>query len=93
MVLFEAMSAGTPIVASAVGGVPAVVDQETALLTPPESPVELASAIRRIAADPAAARGRAEQAASRLLDRFSVGPWAGRYAAIYRSLVASGPIC
>lgn len=87
MVLFEAMAAGIPIVASAVGGVPAVVDAETAILVSPERPAELADAIRRVRAHPMEARGRAERALVRLREHFAVEVWAGRYAAIYQDLV------
>jgi glycosyltransferase involved in cell wall biosynthesis len=46
MVLLEAMAAGTPIVAAAVGGVPDVVSDVEAILVPPADPSALASAIR-----------------------------------------------
>jgi glycosyltransferase involved in cell wall biosynthesis len=50
----EALAVGTPVVATAVGGVPEVVhDGENGLLVPPGSPAELADAIRRVLADDA----------------------------------------
>lgn len=50
----EALAAGTPVVAAAVGGVPEVVrDGENGLLVPPGSPAAFAEALRRLAADPA----------------------------------------
>ena len=50
----EAFSVGTPVVATAVGGVPeVVVDDENGLLVPPADPAALAAAIRRLAGDPA----------------------------------------
>jgi glycosyltransferase involved in cell wall biosynthesis len=56
--ILEAMSAGLPVVASRVGGVPeAVVDGETGLLVPPGEPSTLARALERLVADPAL-RGR-----------------------------------
>jgi len=61
-VLLEAMAAGVPIVACAVGGVPeSVRHEESALLVPPGSPEELAGAVERVLRDaPLAARlGRA----------------------------------
>jgi len=55
-VLLEAMAAGTPVVACAVGGVPETVrDQESALLVPPGNPAALAQATLRILTDPALA--------------------------------------
>ncbi len=52
VVLMEAASVGTPIVASAVGGVPQVVrDGENGLLVPPGDPAALTRAIERFAGE------------------------------------------
>jgi glycosyltransferase involved in cell wall biosynthesis len=52
--LLEAMAAGLPVTATAVGGSPeAVVEGETGLLIAPGDPPALASAITRLAQDPA----------------------------------------
>jgi glycosyltransferase involved in cell wall biosynthesis len=51
--VLEAMAAGLPVVATAVGGVTEVVrDGETGLLVPPRDPVRLSHAIERLASDP-----------------------------------------
>lgn len=51
-VLLEAMDAGIPIVATAVGGIPQMVDDEvSALLVPARQPLALANAIDRLLAD------------------------------------------
>ncbi len=53
MTLLEAMAVGLPVVATRVGGNPeVVVDGQTGLLVPPESPAELASAMLRLLHDP-----------------------------------------
>ncbi len=88
IVLFEAMAAETPIVATAVGGVPDVVAAEEAWLVPPEDPAALAAAIRSVAADPEAARARARRARARLAADRAVEPWVARYDAIYRAVIA-----
>jgi glycosyltransferase involved in cell wall biosynthesis len=86
MVLFEAMAAHVPVVATAVGGVPDVVSDTEALLVPPERPEALARAIEAVRDDPAAARTRAAAAAKRLSTEYAVGPWVERYAAVYRGV-------
>ena len=48
----EAAAAARPLVASRVGGLPAlVVDEQTGLLVPPAQPAALAAALRRLALD------------------------------------------
>ncbi len=70
LVVLEAMAAGTPVVASAVSGIPEVVhDRVTGWLVPAEDPQALADALTE-AADPAEARRRGEAGRSRLEERF-----------------------
>jgi glycosyltransferase involved in cell wall biosynthesis len=63
LVLQEAMRAGVPIVATSVGGTPALVREDAAVLIPPGDPERLAAAVRAVLTDPAlAARLRAAAA-------------------------------
>lgn len=85
IVLFEAMAAGTPVVATAVGGVPDVVSEREALLVPAGRPERLAEAILRVRAEPAAAARRAERAQRRLREERATGPWVARYDDVYEA--------
>jgi glycosyltransferase involved in cell wall biosynthesis len=87
IVLFEAMEAGVPIVATAVGGVPDVLGSEEALLVAPGQPEALAAAIDAAMGDRAAAAHRAARARQRLHSEFASGPWLARHEALYRSLL------
>jgi len=90
IVLFEAMAAGVPIVAAAVGGVPDVLRAKTdALLVAPDDPEALAAAIRSALEDRTTAMTRAREARTRLGSHFSTGPWLDRYERLYRELIAS----
>jgi glycosyltransferase involved in cell wall biosynthesis len=55
LVLQEALRAGTPIVATRVGGIPGLTGQDTALLVPPEDAGALAAAVRAVLTDPSLA--------------------------------------
>ncbi len=89
MVLFEAMAARVPIVATAVGGVPDVVTGAEAILVKSESPKELAGALDQIFSAAPAAAARAIAAQKRLDERYALGPWLDRYEEFYTS--ASAP--
>jgi len=92
IVLFEAMAAGVPIVATRVGGVPDVVSPAEAALVAPADPAALAAAIRALYRNPALGRERAQRASTRLASDFAVDPWVERYAAIYRLVRRSTPV-
>jgi glycosyltransferase involved in cell wall biosynthesis len=83
-VLLEAMATGLPVVATRVGGTPAVIEDDVnGLLVPPADPPALAHAILRLVENPAlAARlGRAARATVEM--RFDVGRMLGRIEALY----------
>ena len=88
LVVVEAMDAGVPIVASAVSGIPEVVeDGETGWLVPPEDPAALARALERVLTDPAEARRRGEAGRRRAAERYRPAVAVERWrAAIERGL-------
>ncbi len=66
-VALEAAAAALPVVATDVGGVrDAVVDGETGLIVPPEDPMRLTEALRRLAGDSDLRAGFAAAAAARI---------------------------
>jgi glycosyltransferase involved in cell wall biosynthesis len=90
IVLFEAVAAGVPVVATAVGGVPDVVTDTEAALVPAGEARALAAAIARTLAEPAAAAARAAAATRRLRTRYASGPWFEAYETLYTDLQAAG---
>ncbi|HEX6469623.1 MAG TPA: glycosyltransferase [Streptosporangiaceae bacterium] len=83
--ILEAMAAGLPVIATAVGGVPELVaDGVTGLLVPPHSPAALAAALARLAADPAL-RARLGAAARQAVAGLGVDECAARHEAVYRA--------
>ena len=91
IVLFEAMDAAVPIVAASVGGVPDVLDLSTAILVPPESPKDLALAIRSVHDHPRAADERARLGREQLAIRHGVASWVDRHVALYEALTRDLP--
>jgi spore coat protein SA len=84
LTVVEAMAAGLPIVASAVGGVPeAVVHNETGLLVPANSAEELAAGISILLSDSALRTRMAAAARERALELFSWRAIATRVDAVH----------
>lgn len=87
IVLLEAMARAKPVIATPVGGTPElVVDGETGLLVPPGDPEALATAIRRLLADPELARRLGETGRERVRERFSASAQAERILALYEEV-------
>lgn len=84
MVLFEAMRAGVPIVATAVGGVPDVIPTEAGWQVPPEDPAAFATALCEALGHPEEAHRRAIKARSHAEDAFGSGAWVAALADVYR---------
>jgi glycosyltransferase involved in cell wall biosynthesis len=71
LVLVEAAATGLPLVATALGGIPEIVeDGETGLLVPPDDPDALSAALGRLVDDPELRRGIGSRAAAVARERF-----------------------
>jgi colanic acid/amylovoran biosynthesis glycosyltransferase len=71
--LMEAMAIGLPVVASALSGIPELVEHErNGLLVPPANATALADAIERVIRDPAAAAAFGRRARRRVDREFSI---------------------
>jgi glycosyltransferase involved in cell wall biosynthesis len=86
-VVLEALTVGTPVVATAVGGLPDVVaDGVNGLLVPPDDPAALAGAVLATLADPGAA-GRRARAGQAAVEPFSARQMLEEQHALYRRLL------
>lgn len=91
-VLLEALATRLPVVATRVGGNPALVeDGETGLLAPPGDPAALAKAIMRLIEDPALAAELAARGRDRVRSEFGIDRMLSRIQALYdRALARNG---
>lgn len=92
--LIEASAAGRPVVATAVGGVPAVVrDGVTGLLVRPGESEQLAVSLRRLLADPGARRAMGRAGRAHVAQRFGQERLVADIRGLYADLTAhrTGP--
>ena len=88
--LIEAAAAAVPVVATDVGGVRTVVqDEVTGLLTPPGDAPTAAAKLARLLADPVARRRMGDAGRHRVRDRFGQGRLLHDVRALYTELVPS----
>lgn len=86
-VLIEALAAGTPIVASNVGGVPEIVqDQVNGLLVPPGDPAELAQACLKLLQDKGLASQFIQAGNEMVRRRFDISVQIGQLSQIYEEV-------
>ena len=90
LVLLESLAAGTPVVASRVGGIPEFVeDGKAGLLVPPKSPTALAEAIGRLWSDEELARRLGNFGRDQVVPRFTWDQLADRLDQLYREVTRS----
>ena len=85
MSVLEAMASGIPVVATAVGGTPELLDHgRCGILVPPDDAAALADALSRLLQDPAGRHALTSAARQRVLDRYSELAMLRAYEALYR---------
>jgi N-acetyl-alpha-D-glucosaminyl L-malate synthase BshA len=84
----EALSAGVPVCAYRVGGLPEVIDDRVGRLVEPFDVDALAQAVVEIVADPARRAQLGQAARAHVRARFDAGPAVDRYEAYYRQVLA-----
>ena len=90
--ILESMAAGVPVVATAVGGTPEVVeDGTTGFLVPPAQPAALAAKIRDLLDAPERRRAMGERGAARVRSEFTFAAQAARYEELFARLVPHAP--
>jgi glycosyltransferase involved in cell wall biosynthesis len=87
--LLEAMAAGLPIVATAVGGIPDIVEDGATgvLIPPPATPAAVADTLAPLLADAGLRAALARRGRERFERRFSVERWLERTRAVYESVL------
>ena len=86
MVALEAMERGRPVIASAVGGLPEIVDDgRTGVLVPPGDVDALAAAIRDLTASPARTAAMGAAGRARAIEQFSQDRCTDRTLELYRT--------
>jgi glycosyltransferase involved in cell wall biosynthesis len=89
LVVPEAMSAALPIVSTAVGGLPTVVDEdETGFLVPVDE-TALRGALHGLVEDPARARAMGARAREVALERYDYGRMVDAYLALYQNAISN----
>ncbi len=87
--ILEAMAAGKPVVATAIGGTDEVIVPDcTGLLVPPGDAPALATAIRTLLADPPLARRLARAGQARVATMFSAAQMVRQVTQVYDELLA-----
>jgi glycosyltransferase involved in cell wall biosynthesis len=89
MALLEAMAYGLPVVATRVGDIPSVIEEDrTGKLVPPGDPAAVAAAIVALLSDSRSRRAMGVRARERVAAEFSASTMAQRYGQLYRDAIA-----
>jgi glycosyltransferase involved in cell wall biosynthesis len=83
------MAAGKPMICTAVGGVPELVEAGCGLLVPPRDAQALSEAMSHMLENPSARKSMGERSARRAVERFDLRAMTEAYEELYRWLIAN----
>jgi glycosyltransferase involved in cell wall biosynthesis len=86
LTILEGMSASLPVVATAVGGTPEIVDATCGVLVPARDPAALGAAIVALARDPARRQQLGAAARARVLEWFTLDRMVASYQRVYEEV-------
>jgi glycosyltransferase involved in cell wall biosynthesis len=89
LAVLEAMAAGKPMICTAVGGVPELVEGGCGLLVPPRDAQALSKAMSYMLESPNARRSMGEASARRAEERFDLRVMTEAYEDLYKELIAN----
>jgi glycosyltransferase involved in cell wall biosynthesis len=87
--VMEAMAAGKPMICTAVGGVPELVEDGCGLLVPPRDAQALSRAMSHMLEDPNARKSMGEKSARRAVEHFGLRVMTEAYEDLYKEIVAA----
>jgi glycosyltransferase involved in cell wall biosynthesis len=88
LVILEAMAAGTPVIATAVGGTPEIIQHDVnGWLIAPDNPAQLISGVATLLADEPLRERLAYQGRQDVARRFDIGRAVAGFASFYRGLL------
>jgi len=87
LTFIEAMLAGTPVIATKVGGIPdVVIHEQTGLLITPHAPAEIAAAVRKLAASPSLRKRLAENGRALAIHGFTREASARKFSELFAAI-------
>lgn len=90
MALLEAMSFGVPCIASAVGGIPRIIDSGVdGILVSPGRPDEIRDAIYLLSTDTLKRKSISENAQNKITQKYDIKNWARKIEEEYTNIIAS----
>ena len=88
--VMEAMASGKPMICTAVGGVPELVENGCGLLVPPQDAQALSRAMSYVLESPKARKSMGRASARRAVERFDLRAMTEAYEDLYKELIAKG---